>query len=254
MMRHEVLWHERGGRDGPLLVLLHGLGANGAVWNCLKPLLIQHWPGQWLIPDFRGHGRSFHQAPYGIGMHAADVAALISDDEDVTVVGHSMGGVVAITLATGLFGVEPKRVIAFSVKVDWSEEDFAKAQAVAQAPAKTFASKEEAIERYLRVSGLKGLVQPESPAAAQGVHEQQGQYRLAADPRVNAIGRPDFVRLAQAAAVPLHLLCGEVDNIARPDSMKRLGAEVEVLPGLDHNAHLEAPEVLWQAIAKACNC
>lgn len=250
----QALWHERGGTDGPLLVLLHGLGANGTVWDGLKPLLVQHWPGRWLIPDFRGHGRSFHRGPYSFGMHAADVASLLEQDGEVTVVGHSMGGVVAIALATGLFGAQVKQAIAFSVKVDWTEDDISKAQMIAQAPPKTFARKEDAIERYLRVSGLKGLVPSESPAAEIGIREQEGQFRLATNPRVNAIAPIDFVRIAHAATSPLHLLCGEMDNIADPVSMRRLGAYVETLPGLGHNPHIEAPEVLWQALARECSC
>jgi pimeloyl-ACP methyl ester carboxylesterase len=244
----ETIHCERGGRSGPMLALLHGLGANGAVWDGLKPLLAQHWRGRWLIPDFRGHGRSFHRAPYGIGIHAADVAALVQQDEEMTIIGHSMGGVVGIALATGMFGVRVRRVVAFGVKVDWTEDDVSRAQAVAHAPPRMFATKDEAIERYLRVAGLKGIVAPDSAAAERGISEQQGQFRLAADPLTNALGTPDFARLAQAANAPLHLLCGERDSIARAESMRRLGAAVTELPGLGHNLHVEAPQALWQAI------
>lgn len=244
----ETIHCERGGTSGPMLVLLHGLGANGAVWDGFKYLLARHWPGRWVNPDFRGHGRSFHRAPYGIGIHAADVAALVQQDEEITVIGHSMGGIVGIALATGVFGVRVRRVVAFGVKVDWTDEDVRRAQAVSQAPAKMFATKEEAIERYLRVAGLKGIVAPDSAVAERGVCERQGQFRLAADPLANALGTPDFTRIAQAAGAPLHLLCGELDNIGRAEGMRRLGANVTVLPGLGHNLQVEAPQALWQAI------
>ena len=248
MKATETIHCERGGTDGPMLVLLHGLGATGAVWDGLCPILAQHWRGRWLIPDFRGHGRSFHRPHYGIGIHAADVAELVQQDEEVTLIGHSMGGVVGIALATGMFGVRVRRVVAFSVKVDWTDADVSRAQTVAQAPPRMFATKEEAIERYLRVAGLKGIVAPDSAAAQSGISERQGQFRLAADPLSNALGTPDFARLARSANAPLHLLCGELDNIARAQSMRRLGAPVTQLPGLGHNLHAEAPQVLWQAI------
>lgn len=250
----ETIHCERGGTSGPVLVLLHGLGANGAVWDGLRPFLAQNWRGRWLIPDFRGHGRSFHRAPYGIGIHAADVAALLRQDEEVTIIGHSMGGAVGIALATDMFGVRVRRVVAFSVKVDWTEEDVGRARAVAQAPPRMFATQEEAIERYLRVAGLRGVVAPASAAAGRGISERHGQFRLAADPLTNALGTPDFARLARAANAPLHLLCGEQDSIARPEGMTRLGAAVTVLPGLGHNLHVEAPQALWQAIeADVCS-
>lgn len=249
----ETIHCERGGTSGPMLVLLHGLGANGAVWDGLEPLLARHWRGRWLIPDFRGHGRSFHRAPYGIGIHAADVAALVEQDEEMTIIGHSMGGIVGIALATGMFGVRVRRVVAFGVKVDWSDDDVNRAQAVSRTPPRLFATKEEAIERYLRVAGLKGIVAPGSAVAESGVCERQGQFRLAADPLTNALGTPDFARLAHAASAPLHLLCGEQDKIGLPEGMRRLGANVTVLPGLGHNLHVEAPQALWQAIEADVN-
>ena len=246
----ETIWCESGGVNGPLLVLLHGLGANGTVWDGLRPFLAKHWPGRWIIPDFRGHGRSFHRAPYGIGIHASDVASLLKQDEEVTLIGHSMGGVVAIALATGIFGVQVTRVFAFGVKVDWNEAEIAKAQVIAQTRPKVFATKSEAIERHLRVAGLKGLVDPDSAGAEVGIRELQGEFMLATDPLIYALGKPDFIRITQAAGAPINLLCGEVDNVASPASMRRLGADVTILPGLGHNPHVEAPDLLWQAIAE----
>ncbi|TAK48156.1 MAG: alpha/beta hydrolase [Xanthobacteraceae bacterium] len=243
------IWSERGGDKGPCLVLLHGLGANGAVWDGMKPILDRHWPGRWLIPDFRGHGRSLHRAPYGIGIHAADVASLLGQDEEITIVGHSMGGVIAIALASGMFGVQVRRVVAVGVKTEWTNDDFARSQAIAQAPAKLFDSRDEAIERYVRVSGLKGVVEPTSSVAAAGIVEQQGKFRLAADPRTFALGQPDFSMIAKSALAPVRLLCGDGDKIASPEGMKRLGDEVTTLSGYGHNLHVEAPDVLWSSIA-----
>lgn len=72
-----------------------------------------------------------------------------------------------------MFGVCVRRAVAFSVKVGWTDDDHAKAEAVARAPVRLFDTREEAIERYLRVSGLKGIVDPGTPAAATGVRETE---------------------------------------------------------------------------------
>ncbi len=242
------LWCERGGTRGPLLVLLHGLGANAAVWDALRPHLAERWPGRWIAPDLRGHGRSFHALPYGFGTYAADVAALGSTDEEVTLVGHSLGGVVALALATGLFGVRVRRVVAFGVKVGWTGAELAKSRALAEAPARSFESRALAIDRYLRVAGLAGLVEPASATAAAGVTAADGRYRLAADPRTNRVDWTDFPALARLTAAPLHLLCGASDTVASPEGMRLLGAQVTVLAGLGHNPHVEAPAAFWRAI------
>ena len=84
----------RGGSGEPLVVLLHGLGANRAVWQRMIAMAGKHWPGRWMAPDLRGHGRSLCEGPYGYAMHAADIAELIRDEPggNVTLAGHSFGG------------------------------------------------------------------------------------------------------------------------------------------------------------------
>jgi pimeloyl-ACP methyl ester carboxylesterase len=230
-------------------VLLHGIGANGAVWEPMKPVLEVEWPGRWLIVDLRGHGRSSHRTPYGIGNHAADVAALLKQDEEVIILGHSLGGIIALALASQMFGVTVQRAIAFSVKPDWTEDDRIKGDALARTPSRPFDTREQAIDRYLRVAGLKGLVHPGSAAAATGIVEVDGKFRLAADPKVFSFGRPNLDSIARAVCAPVHLLCGDNDSMTSPQAMRRLGGDVTTLRSLGHNVHVEAPRALWNAIA-----
>jgi pimeloyl-ACP methyl ester carboxylesterase len=49
---------QQGGSGDPVLLLLHGLGATGDVWDGWRPLLARRWPGRWLAPDLPGHGGS----------------------------------------------------------------------------------------------------------------------------------------------------------------------------------------------------
>ena len=50
-------------------------------------------------------------------------------------------------------------------------------------PNRLFDTRDDAIERFLLVSGLTGLVDPGSDVAASGVLEDSGGFRLAADMR-----------------------------------------------------------------------
>src|SRR6266850_1389687 len=193
------IWAARGGRGEPLMVLLHGMGANASVWERLLPLVERSWRGRWLAPDLRGHGRSVQEGPYGIGAHASDVAAIIEAEAAgaVTLVGHSFGGAVAALVASGWFGPRVGDVAAFGVKIEWSEAEIEKARGLALRPAPVFATREEAIERYLRLSGLAGLAAPSSATATAGVIGADGRFQVAMDPR--ALARSfDLKRLAAA--------------------------------------------------------
>jgi pimeloyl-ACP methyl ester carboxylesterase len=254
-MSHSVpggvdLWVEEGGKGGPTLVLLHGLGANADVWQGLKPMVRDRWPGRWLIPDLRGHGRSGHRAPYSYAGHAADIAGLIGQHEEAVVVGHSMGGVVAMALATGWFGVRVRRVVAFGIKIRWTDDEVAKLHQLARAPVRWFDSRAEAVDRYLKVSGLIGLIGPDSPAALSGIKEEGGRFRLASDPAINAAAGPAVADFVAAMHVPLHLAAGAKDPMVTLDDMRAFRADAEVLEGVGHNLQVERPELVWRMIER----
>jgi pimeloyl-ACP methyl ester carboxylesterase len=87
------LRHFEGG-EGPPLALLHGFG--GSAWNFTE--LAPRLPGRrLLLPDLPGHGGSAPLPAPSISGFADCVAGLL--DGPTTVVGHSLGGVVALRLA-----------------------------------------------------------------------------------------------------------------------------------------------------------
>jgi len=247
------IWIESGGDSGgkgQTLVLLHGLGANGTVWNELLPIVRARWHGRWLNLDLRGHGRSGHAAPYGYAGHAADVAAAIGgQDAPVALIGHSMGGVVALALASGWFGVRVERVLGFGMKIVWTTDEIAKMKQLGEAPMRWFGTREEAIDRYLKVSGLIGLVAPDSERAAVGISEAGGRYRLASDPRINGAVGPqveDFYRLASMGPARLRLAAGERDPMVTKEHMTPMDPHAVVIPGAGHNVHIEKPDAVWE--------
>jgi len=71
-MAADLRVHE-GGSGEPILVLLHGLGATGDVWEGWRPLLTGRWPGRWLAPDLPGHGGSPPLAVYTFDAGAGHV-------------------------------------------------------------------------------------------------------------------------------------------------------------------------------------
>ena len=226
----------------PLLVLLHGLGATGDVWGGWRPLLARRWPGGWVAPDLPGHGGSPPLAVYTFDGLAAAVAGIVPPGAPVVVLGHSLGGVVGLALAGGGFGVPVRAVIGLGIKVVWADEDLERAQALARRPLAWYASRDEAAARYLRLSGLAGLLPADCPAVDAGLRERDGHWRLAMDPGAFAVGAPDMAQLLARARAPVTLARGEHDPMNTDEQMARLGPVPVTLPGLGHNAHVESPE------------
>ena len=88
------------GGDGPPLVLVHGLGGAASNWVELVPALVRRH--RVLVPDLPGHGGSSPLPAAPTLSPFADVVAELAERERVfpaTVVGHSLGGLVALRLA-----------------------------------------------------------------------------------------------------------------------------------------------------------
>jgi pimeloyl-ACP methyl ester carboxylesterase len=240
-----------GGSDGPLLLLLHGLGATGAVWTRLLAQFQDAWPGRWAAPDLRGHGLSLTEAPYGFGVHAADMAELATELEapSVTVLGHSFGGVVGAVLGSGWYGVTVDRVVALGVKIDWTDDEISRAQAMARRPPQVFGSAGDAADRHLKLAGLRDLVDPAEPVARSGVKVVDGGWVAALDPRAFGAVGPSVETALSRCAAPLRLAAGANDSMVGLDAMRRVDPDAVLVDGAGHNAHYEAPDKVWEILA-----
>lgn len=245
------IWTETGGAsEGPLLLLIHGMGANATVWKDLIPLIENSWQGGWMTLDLPGHGRSSYLNRYSMGDYAAEVARVLDQDREVAIVGHSMGGVVGFALSSGMFGLNIRSMTAIGIKTEWAEADFERAAAVAAKPSKAFPDRETAIDRYLKVSGLFGLVSADAKEVEVGIISKGEEWFLASDPRTNRVNPLDFGALAKVSRAPVHLLCGENDLIASTEGMEGLGFPVTTLAGCGHYPFVENAEDFWTAIEK----
>jgi pimeloyl-ACP methyl ester carboxylesterase len=84
---------------GPPLVLLHGIGASRSDWEYNVPELSRHY--RVIAPDLRGFGLSERSGNYGVATFANDIWLLLEQlgVGDFHLVGHSMGGAVALQMA-----------------------------------------------------------------------------------------------------------------------------------------------------------
>lgn len=95
----ELFYQERGTRNGdPTVLFVHGAGGTWRHWG----LQVRDLEGAYrLALDLPGHGRSGGPGRRTVAAYAEVVQGFIKglDLSDVTVVGHSMGGAIVLTLA-----------------------------------------------------------------------------------------------------------------------------------------------------------
>ena len=141
------------------------------------------WSGRVINADLPGHGLAPAQDDYTMGALAASVAGSCDNDEEVIAVGHSLGGVVALCLASGFFRPVVKAAVGVGMKLRWTDDDVTMMGRVAAKGVRWFDTRDEAVDRFLLQAGLKGLADQDHPAVETGVtvgryvcSERQGLY------------------------------------------------------------------------------
>ena len=95
---HPVAYYAAG--SGPVVLLIHGITSSADAWREVIPALAEHHTV--IAPDLLGHGGSAKpRGDYSLGAYASGLRDLLAalGHSRVTVVGHSMGGGIAMQLA-----------------------------------------------------------------------------------------------------------------------------------------------------------
>ena len=95
---HEVSYYDGG--SGPALVLIHGIASRAATWRGVASRLVE--TNRVVAPDLLGHGGSAKpRGDYSLGAFASGIRDLMGvlGIERATIVGHSLGGGVAMQFA-----------------------------------------------------------------------------------------------------------------------------------------------------------
>lgn len=238
-----MLHHTRQGA-GPALVLQHGFLGGGGYWAPQLPTLCRHF--EVLTTDMPGFaGSAAEPVPQTMAGFAAALAGLLDalDLARVSLVGHSMGGMLALQFAldhperldrlvlygTACSGRLPKRFETMEQTVERLREQGAEACA-------------ERIVPTWFVDGERAPHFPMCRAAGRGA-ATEGAIRA-----IQAIDAWDVSARLGEVHVPTLVLCGDRDRSTAPDQSMRLyegiaGAQLAIVPGCAHNVHLERPEL-----------
>lgn len=252
-MSGQVLAHDRAGPPGRPVVLLHGIGGGRAIWaGSVAALAAAGFDA--IALDLPGYGDSRDATPGGMAVMADAVRATLDalGLPRAALVGHSMGGMVAQTLAVGA----PERVSAMVLAC--TSPAFGKPDGDWQARfvAERLKPLDEgggmpALARALVPPMLGPAADPAGAALAARVMAAvpESTYRRVLAAIVDFDGRAALPGLA----MPVLCLAGEADRTAPPKVLRGMadripGARYAELAGAGHIANVETPAAFDAAV------
>jgi pimeloyl-ACP methyl ester carboxylesterase len=235
-----VSYRAWGAVGAPGVVLVHGGLAHARWWDHIAPLLHGY---RVLAPDLTGHGDSEWRPQYDTGQWARELAAVTRDDALVrpVVVGHSMGGLPAVTAAVelgdALTGVA-------TIDVRFNDGEWPAREKVSD----RFSSVQEGVERFAPVASRPDLdvdAALQRYVATTSLRRDQDAWRWK---RADSYGihRVPLRRLLPRLHVPLAIIrtdYGLVTHEAAAEMQQLTPARtvVTTVPESGHNPMLEQP-------------
>ena len=248
--------------SGPALVLLHGIGNNCQTWAPVIDRLAQTHTV--IAPDLLGHGNSDKpRGDYSVAAFANGVRDLMSvlDLERATVVGHSLGGGIALQFAyqfpercerlvlVSSGGLGPELSVGLRAATLPGAELVLSALTGLSGPLRTGF---QTLDRLGSAAGLRRVRDMaevgETIFALKDVGARRAFLRTlrgVVDSHGQAVSALD--RLYLAHAVPMLVIWGSRDPIVpavHAETVREMvpGARVEVFDGAGHWAHLDDPD------------
>jgi pimeloyl-ACP methyl ester carboxylesterase len=215
-------------------LLIHGLSSNSSTWWRIRSALEeQGWDVT--TPDLRGHGTADRADSYALEDYAGDLPI---DDWDL-VVGHSLGGAIAVLLAASA-----RRLVLLDPVLEVRPEDFdeIKAEQLAElelTPESIRASKPLWSEKDLdlKITAIRQV----DPRAVERTFSDNPEWNV--------------LDAARRLTTPTLLLGGDpaVSALLAVDTAEALVAanphiEYRMVAGAGHSVHRDRPDVVIEAI------
>jgi pimeloyl-ACP methyl ester carboxylesterase len=265
---HRVSYRTAG--RGPVLLLLHGIADSSQTWAPVTAALARRYT--LVAPDLLGHGDSATpRGDYSLGAHANGVRDLLTalGHGRVTVVGHSLGGGIAMQFAYQFPERCERLVLVSSGGLGREVHLLLRAAALPGAEyVLPLLSSRHAVRVGRSVGAVLGRVRlrpgGDLDALARGWASLDSQgsrqaflhtVRAVIEPTGQRVNAGD--RLYLAAALPTLIVWGERDSIiplehGRAAHAAMPGSRFVVFPGAGHMPHVDEPERFAAVLTDFC--
>lgn len=240
------LAYERHGNGTPLM-LLHGFPLDHHLWDEVVPLLEDSF--DLILPDLRGFGESETiDTPYTMEEYASDIAGLLDhlSIQKAAVVGHSMGGYVALAFAR----TYPERVSGLALVSSQAPADPPERKEGRYKSAAEVA--EKGIGSVLETMAPKFTSDPRLQALTREIMEKQKPAAYIGALKAMA-ERADSTPMLSTFMFPLVIIHGDEDALISVDRAREVkasipGSHYAELRGIGHVPMLEAAEKTAEAL------
>lgn len=238
------LYFAQAGQGHPALLFVHGAGGDHTLWGQQLRDLSKKFSVAAL--DLNGHGRSPARAGDGLTLYVEDVLAVLQTLAVPTVlVGHSMGGAIALTtalqrpknlLGLGLVGTGARLKVHPQI-LELCQTNF-----------------EEAVKLVVSWAFAEGA-SAELVQKARDAMRRNGQAALYRD--FLSCSTFDVMSQLSEISVPTIVICGREDKLTPVKYSEYLhtnipNARLHVIERAGHMVMLEQPEALTQALRGFC--
>jgi len=237
------------------VIVLHGLFAASDNLLRLGQALAETYRVHLL--DMRNHGMSPHSDEFSYALMADDVLAYISKHRisQPTIVGHSMGGKVAMQVALNAPNKVKAIVVADIAPVNYAprhNDVFAGLHALAESPVSSRAQADEVLSGYVKELGVRQFLIKNLRKAAGSDGKLAWRFNLPAI----AQGYSSILTAPQGEAYsgPVLFIAGEHSDYILPEHREQTvklfpSATMRMIPDTSHWLHAEKPDV-FNAVCK----
>ena len=244
-------WGDQANRS---IVLVHGGSAHSRWWDHIAPLLARGW--RVVALDLSGHGDSGRRDSYSLDTWAPVRCSPSSPTPGTAassvVIGHSMGGLVTLRLAS-LAGSRIAGAVAIDSPVrDLTPEDRAARQHRAFGPLRVYPTRQDAMARFHPVPDQPTLAYVADHVAATSVRPVEGGWTWKFDPRIFTRDHltPELLTRLDCRVALFRAEYGMVTPQQGEVMYDRLGrvAPVIEIPAAGHHIMLDQPIALVAAL------
>jgi len=241
----ELAYNEWGQSDAPPLIILHGFFASSRNWKFIAEKLSTSY--RVFVLDLRNHGASPHHPLMDYPVMVEDLQQFMQrhDLTSASLLGHSMGGKIAMWLALNDPAVVNKLIIADIAPVAYAHRFDTTLSALKRLPLASLSNRKQAEE--MLVDTIPELSYRQF--LLQNLALRDGRYQWRVDLDIFERSAPAIVAFPDAGnhapyQAPALFIAGAESNFVQAETVFPLfpNAQLKTLDGAGHWLHVQQPE------------